>query len=111
GLLSYQWFYNGAPLGGATGASLTVTNAQLPHQGNYTVSVSNSYGTVWTSDAAVLVLIKPRVIRHPVSQTVVAGGSVTLSVSAEGNPLPLSYRWRKNLITQTNIISDSTNGF
>ena len=49
--LSYQWQFNGVARTGATSSSLTITNAQLADQGDYTVVVSNAVGSI-TSPAA-----------------------------------------------------------
>jgi hypothetical protein len=51
--LSYQWFFTGQPLPGRTQATLTLTNLQLSHAGDYFVRVSNPYG-VTTSAVATL---------------------------------------------------------
>jgi hypothetical protein len=50
---SYQWRKNGANVTGATSASLTLTNVQTNQAGNYTVVITNAYGSV-TSSVAVL---------------------------------------------------------
>src|SRR5215510_1035665 len=57
------------------------------------------------------VLVRPAITLHPVSQSIVAGGSVTLSAGAEGNPLPLVFRWRRNGSFITNVVVNATNGF
>jgi hypothetical protein len=44
--LSFQWKLNGTELAGATTSSLAITNAQASNQGDYTVVVSNSVGSV-----------------------------------------------------------------
>jgi hypothetical protein len=44
--LSYQWRFNGGDMGGATAASLTVTNIQASNGGDYTVVCANSSGSV-----------------------------------------------------------------
>ena len=88
-----------------------ITNAQLAHDGTYSVIVSNSYGAVPSSNAALVVLIRPRITLHPISQSVVAGGSVTLSASAEGNPLPLTFRWRKNSAFISNLLANGSDSF
>jgi hypothetical protein len=109
--LTYQWFCNGAEVNDATNASLVITNAQLAQQGTYSVVISNSYGTASSSNATLMVLVRPAITLHPVSQSVAAGGSVTLSVGAEGNPLPLVFRWRRNGSFMTNVTAFDTNGF
>ena len=39
--MDYRWLFNGAEIPGATNASLLITNAQLSHNGTYSVVVSN----------------------------------------------------------------------
>jgi pectate lyase len=54
--ISYQWNRNGTTIPGATSSTLTLTNAQTTNDGSYTVTASNSVGSV-TSDAAILTVI------------------------------------------------------
>ncbi len=49
--LTYQWFFNGAALEGATGRVLTIPNAQAENAGAYSVHVSNPTGTLITPEA------------------------------------------------------------
>ena len=42
--LSYQWTFNGAPLSGATAATLVLPVSTVAQSGNYAVTVSNPYG-------------------------------------------------------------------
>ena len=51
--LSYQWKFNSANISGATSSSYTIASAQTNNAGSYTVTVSNSAGSV-TSSAATL---------------------------------------------------------
>jgi hypothetical protein len=53
---SYQWNYNGTNIAGATNATLTLTNVQTSQAGNYAVSVTNTYGSTLSSNAALSVL-------------------------------------------------------
>jgi hypothetical protein len=54
--LRYQWRFNGNPIPGATASSHTVAIAQLTNAGNYSVMVTNGYGTALSSNAALTVL-------------------------------------------------------
>jgi len=50
---TYQWYFNGSVLNGATASTLAFTNARAADAGDYTVVVANSLGKV-TSDKATL---------------------------------------------------------
>lgn len=54
--LAYQWLFNGAGISGATNSSLTVSNAGFASAGNYSVIVTNSYGSVTSSVARLSVV-------------------------------------------------------
>ena len=53
--VSYQWYFNGVLIPGATGDSLLFTNPTPVQEGSYTVTVTNSSGSV-TSAAAILAI-------------------------------------------------------
>lgn len=109
--LAYQWFRNGVSLPGATGSSLALTNVQLPDDGNYDVRVSNDVGIAW-SGATLTILIPPVITQEPVAQTVVVGGSVTLSASYTGNPPLFTNEWRRQSTgLQTNVTTRFTDFF
>lgn len=55
---TYQWFRDGTTIGGATTASLALSNVQAGDAGNYNVTVSNGVGSV-TSIAATLTVSTP----------------------------------------------------
>jgi endonuclease/exonuclease/phosphatase family metal-dependent hydrolase len=57
--LSYQWRFNGADLGAATGTSYTRSNAQLTDAGSYSVVVTNDFGTRTSSTAVLTVNVQP----------------------------------------------------
>jgi hypothetical protein len=91
--ITYQWKKDGAAIPGATSAFYTITKAQLAHAGSYTVTLTNSFGTI-TSNPSILSLGTPPIITsHPVSQTVNAGRPTALSVTASGVPSPV-YQWK-----------------
>jgi enediyne biosynthesis protein E4 len=106
-----QWRRDGTNIAGATQNFLTLTNVQIADEGNYTAAISDSYGTLMSSNALLTVLIRPQILVHPLSQSAVAGGSLVLSVSATGYPLPLTFRWLKNGSVVSSIIQTSTNCF
>lgn len=92
---TYQWFFNGAPIAGATGATYTVSDAQQADAGSYTVSVSNPEGSA-TSSAAVLTVVLPAgypdITSQPQSTTVAFDGSALLEVAVTGSG-PFTYQW------------------
>ena len=85
--LSYQWKKNGSNISGATSSSYKINSAKTSDAGSYTVTVSNSAGSVTSSTATLTVnasVVLPKIITQPKSQTVNEGESVTFSVVAEG---------------------------
>jgi hypothetical protein len=96
--LGYQWFFNGAIIPGATGASLTVTNVQLDDEGDYSVAVSDSVDTVMSTAAHLAPWLQPVIVKAPASQTIAAGSDFTMSVEVIGNPVPFAYSWRRGSI-------------
>mgnify|MGYP000157666648 CR=1 FL=1 len=56
---SYQWFFNGSPLVGATDPTLRLFNVRATHQGAYSVVVRNLDDEVMSDDAVLTVLAAP----------------------------------------------------
>ena len=82
--LYYQWykgFANGVALKGATTATLNVANVQPADFANYTVLVSNSYGSVASAPASLSLAVSPA-IRSPGLN----GGAFSLSFPTEVGP-------------------------
>jgi hypothetical protein len=96
--LAYQWSKNGTAITGATSASLTFSSLSASDVGSYTVVVSNALGSVTSAAAVLTINSPPTIITQPVNQTVVAGSTVTLSVTATatGN---ITYRWTKGVVS------------
>jgi hypothetical protein len=108
--ITYQWSHDGVLLPGETGTTLIRDSVQLPDDGVYQVTASNAFGTV-TASATLSVLVRPLFTVHPLSQSVVAGGDVTLSVSASGNPLPFTFRFLRNGATVATFVLNSRDSF
>jgi alpha-tubulin suppressor-like RCC1 family protein len=49
--VSYQWYFNGSIIPDATNLTLVITNAVLTNEGDYSIGVSNAYGTAVSSNA------------------------------------------------------------
>jgi hypothetical protein len=93
--LSYQWQFNGTNLTQATTSILTITNAQSDNAGTYLVVVSNTAGSVTSTNATLTVNTPPSISQQPQSQTVKSGSTANFSVIA-GGTAPISYQWRFN---------------
>jgi hypothetical protein len=52
---TYQWNFNGTIINGATSSTLSLTNVQSTNAGNYTVTVTNSSGSVISNQAMLTV--------------------------------------------------------
>jgi hypothetical protein len=121
--ISYQWRLNGALIPGATMSSHTINNVDLEDMGEYSVLVSNPFGSAIAS-AELLVRVPPRFLFQPLSQTVVEGDDATFRTAVVGMP-PLGFRWRRlgaaiitnaigfntPIITFTNVRVNYTNIF
>ena len=103
--LNYQWFRNGSALANGTGTNVTVGNTTTNDLGAYTVTISNTDGTVTSGVANVTEApTAPAIVAHPQNAKVFRGQATNLTASATGTA-PLSYQWQKgatNLIGQTN---------
>jgi hypothetical protein len=105
--LWYRWVFNSGLVNGATNATLVVSNVSPAQTGNYTAVVFNSHGYA-ISESASLTLAQPSIpiiTQHPQSQTVLRGGTVTLSVGYSGTG-PFYFQWRRNGVN----IAGATNG-
>jgi hypothetical protein len=58
---SYQWFDGPNPIPGATGSTYTIGGVQFSNVGNYNCTVSNIYGAVSSSNAALNVISAPTI--------------------------------------------------
>ena len=80
--LFYQWSLNGtnlvdsAHLNGATNATLTVSNVASGDVGNYLVVVSNSHGSVTSSNATLTVLFPAAITDQPTNQSVLLSATL-----------------------------------
>ncbi len=93
GPLSYQWWFNNAPIPGAISASLFITDATPSLAGTYFVVVTNIYGSITSSNATLTVLPAPAKIRVIAASGVSAVNVVVpihMTVSTNENALGFS---------------------
>lgn len=87
--LNYQWKKNGAPIAGATNATLTLNNVQKEDEADYSVTTTNSFGTVTSAGARLNVFETiPDLFNTGVdnNRVVLAGGAVDPHFTLITNP-------------------------
>lgn len=108
--LAYKWLRNGSPISGATTNPLSFTaNFNADNGANFSVVLSNAFGSV-TSAVATLTVNGTLSIDHsPFSITRTAGSNsmAAFRVAASG-ATPISYQWYKVVGSTTNIIAGAT---
>ena len=88
--MSFQWYLNGDPIAGATGATLSLGNVQAANAGSYQVVLGDSSGNTTASALATLAVgppAAPAITGQPASQTVNGGGTVVFTVNGGGTVL------------------------
>jgi len=113
--MSFQWRSNGVPIVDATNATLVLTTPKTNLTANYSVVVSNFYGTLTSPETLITVLpgIAPIVVQQPAPTTLTRyAGSPTapFSVVVDGTP-PFTFQWKHagTNIGSPTITSDVTN--
>ena len=105
--LSYQWYFNGAPLidggrvSGAITTNLNNANVQTNDAGSYQLVVTNNYGAATSAVAVLSVQLPVAITNQPANQLVMAGSNATFTVGATGF-VPPSYLWYSNGVALTN---------
>ena len=109
--LNYQWQFNGTNLAGATNATLVMANAQQNEAGYYAVVVTNTYGSILSSNATLtLYPAPPSVAVQPQAINVAEGNNVSFTAVASGAS-PFGYQWVKNGFSfnlDTNVYGQNT---
>ncbi len=96
--LSYRWskdnvsLINGAGIAGATTATLTLTGTTTASAGNYTLVVTNVYGSATSSVASLLIVSPPVVSTALTNQTIQCGDNATFAINVSGEQ-PITYQW------------------
>lgn len=102
--MAYEWRRNDQPIPGATGPTLSISNAQAAQAGVYTVRISNSAGFALSNPATLEVLpAAPVIVLQPADSAVRSGSEVALTVSARGTE-PMVFRWMRG---ETEVQADA----
>ena len=103
--LTYQWQLDGSDLSGATSDSYTIDTLARGDDGDYTVVVTNSCGSV-TSATATIEVGDPFIETEPTDVSACENDSATFSVTAT-SPQSLSYQWQLDGTDITGATSSS----
>ncbi len=90
---SYQWLFDGVPIAGANGPTLTINSIGDADLGVYRVSATGECATTHSENAVLAKHDPPVVTQQPQGVAVCDAGSVEFSVEATG-VAPLAYQWR-----------------
>jgi type II secretory pathway component GspD/PulD (secretin) len=77
--LNYQWYFNGSAIAGATDANYSILGVTASNEGSYTVVITNSYGSVTSSNMTVVASTP----NPPAASAVSANESHTVAASSE----------------------------
>src|ERR1035441_4272208 len=83
--LSYQWQFSGTNIAGATGTALTLNNVQSAQAGSYAVRVTNTFGSIMSSNAVLTVNQAPPCATAPSGLVSWWRGEGAASDSADSN--------------------------
>ena len=104
--LSYQWIYKGSAIPGATNSILVLTNVQGNQAGIYDVQITNTVGSVVSSNATLTVNFAPASVQMA-STTITPDGSVILPIlllaNGNENALGFSLNFPPSLLSYINI--------
>jgi hypothetical protein len=89
---AYQWIFNNVAVLGATNATFTLTNVSLSAAGNYSVMVTNSYGSLLSSNA-VLTVVPSLVTTQPASALSATGAVLNGSVTVGSDESVVWFEW------------------
>ena len=91
--LGYQWRFYGSNISGAIATSYALTNIQPTNGGDYTVVITNAFGSITSTVATLTVNASPFINNQPQSLSVNLGANAAFNVVAAGGT-PLNYQWR-----------------
>ena len=103
---TYQWYFGGAAISGATSSTLSLSNVQTANAGDYYASATNTAGSAISSTAKLTVQAPAPVTQVP-SQIVMVGHDVAISATGASGAM----QWQvstDNGLTWQNLTDTST---
>ena len=117
GPLTYRWrnFGTNLPLNntnltGVTSNVLTISNLVFSDAGYYSCALTDQAGTIFSTQA--ILGIKPFLIIPPTSQTIPAGGNISVGAAIQAFPGPFFFKWYRGsaaLVGQEYFTTSLTN--
>ena len=93
--IAYQWYYNGEPIDGATGAGLDLIGVESDNAGVYKVQISNAVGEVISDDVRLMVDVPLELTGDLEDAMGMIGGNAQFKVGLTGSG-PISFSWFKD---------------
>ena len=109
--LYFQWQFNGSDVPGATNYSVAIANVQSNKLGDYSVIITNSFGSVTSLPAALTLNFPVTITNQPLSQAMPKGANPSFSVGVSGSGL-FRYQWQLGavkLVGATNALLSLNN--
>ena len=113
--ITYQWQFNAVDIPDATNSAFSLTGVNTNAQGVYRAVVSNTAGSIISSNATLTVYdVTPPVLTSmtlPTNQVINYGSNLTLSVTVDAHGaasgFPLYFRWRTNGVNVSSATSSN----
>jgi hypothetical protein len=104
---SYQWYFNGTAITGATASTYPLGSVALKDAGAYSVTATNSLGSATSPAEILVVLMPPSIATQPMAQTKCTGDAASFTIAASGTE-PFSFKWKKNNTAIVGSADDAT---
>lgn len=101
--LTYQWFFNGGALPGATSTNLTLANVTSAEAGSYYARVTGGIASTQSVTASLTVIVPPTITTQPVGGTNCSGETTTLTATVAGTaPIHCEWFYGTNALAESN---------
>lgn len=90
--LYYQWQHNGTNIPGGNSSTLTFSNTQPTHAGQYGVVINNSLERLVSHPAKLTVVVLPIITAQPATQTSTVGATISFRTAADSAG-PVACAW------------------